>query len=414
MTYSTVWLLDHGGWSDCVDMELQAVAALDADLTEFTGDIFKYLSYAGQRGYGQQYLRGLMLDGRRKSVQPMASRLAIPPQNLGHFVAQSTWDYTEVMRRVAARAINLLAPSAWLIDDHPFVRYGRDTAGAVLQHCGERGQHLCQSAVSVHATSPRGSTPLHWRLFLPGSWARDPQRCAKAGIPPDVGHRTKQQIALDLLDELAEWGQTPPLVIADSDYGTNVAFRMGLTERKIHWLVAVQEDTVVLPVSGAPITAWSRRRPTVSVHDLARANRYRAGRFVYRPKTAAHKARSGWFAAIPVHIAGIIERGHIARTRDRLLPRRTLLIQWRHKHGGDVFRCWITDLPPDTPLSVLVRHATSRWNIETDYREMEQTLGLGDYEGRTYRGLHHHATLVSAAHLFCLEQQLNPKDSDTP
>jgi SRSO17 transposase len=113
--------------------------------------------------------------------------------------------------------------------------------------------------------------------------------------------------------------------------------------------------------------------------------------------------------AVPVHIAGIIERGHVANTDSRLLPERTLLIQWRHKHDAEVFRSWITDLPADTPLSVLVKHASSRWHIETDYREMEQALGLGDYEGRTYAGFHHHVTLVSAAHLFCLEQRLDPK-----
>lgn len=224
---------------------------------------------------------------------------------------------------------------------------------------------------------------------------------------------SKQQLALDLLDELTEWGSTPPLVIADSDYGTNVAFRMGLTARGIRWLLAVQGDTVVLPATGSPVTAWAKRRPTICVDTLASANRHRATRFIYRAKTANHRARSGWFAAIPVHIAGIIERGHVAETDDRLLPQRTLLVQWRRKHDGGVFRSWITDLPPDTPLSALVRHATSRWHIETDYREMEQTLGLGDYEGRTYGGFHHHVTLVSAAHLFCLEQRLNPKDQDT-
>jgi SRSO17 transposase len=395
-------------------MDKQATAALDADLTEFTGDVFKYLTYEGQRRYGQQYLRGLMLDGKRKSVEPMAERLGIPRQNLGHFVSQSTWDYIEVMRRVAARAVSAIAPSAWLIDDHPFVRYGHGTAGAIVQHCGERNQHLCQVGVSVHAVSGRGSTPLHWRLFLPQKWAEDRARCAKAAVPPGLAHRTKQQIALDLLDELTEWGNTPPLVIADSDYGTNVAFRMGLTARGIRWLLAVQGDTVVLPATGSPVTAWAKRRPTICVDTLAEASRHRATRFIYRAKTANHRARSGWFAAVPVHIAGIIERGHVADTDDRLLPQRTLLIQWRRKRGGGVFRSWITDLPPDTPLSALVRHATSRWHIETDYREMEQALGLGDYEGRSYDGFHHHVTLVSAAHLFCLEQRLNPKGQDTP
>ncbi|MET8138653.1 IS701 family transposase, partial [Streptomyces sp. NPDC005251] len=413
-TSSAVQLIDHGGQGHGSAMDLQAVEALDADLAEFTGDIFKYLAYKGQRGYGQQYLRGLMLDGKRKSVEPMAARLGIPRQNLGHFIAQSTWDYSEVMRRIAARAVAVVGPTAWVIDDHPFVRYGHGTAGAVVQHCGEREQHLCQVAVSVHAVSGRGSTPLHWRLFLPQGWAQDPARCARAGVPSGIRHRTKQQIALDLLDELIAWGNAPPLVIADSDYGTNVAFRTGLAERGIHWLLAVQGDTVVLPATGVPVTAWARRRPSISVNQLAGDNRYRARRFVYRPKSADHPARSGWFVAIPIHIAGIIERGYVAKTAGRFLPERTLLIQWRRKHGGDVFRSWITDLPPDTPLAALVRHATSRWHIETDYREMEQALGLGDFEGRSYGGFHHHVTLVSAAHLFCLEQRLNPKAGDTP
>ncbi|MGW6413536.1 IS701 family transposase, partial [Streptomyces vinaceus] len=255
---------------------------------------------------------------------------------------------------------------------------------------------------------------LHWRLFLPKAWADDPARCAKAHVPVHLGHRTKQTLALDLLDELSLWGLTPPLVVADSDYGNNVAFRNGLSDRGIPWLLAVTGDTVVLPATAEPLTAWARRRPSLHVDELASEHRYRARRFVYRPRSGGHAARSGWFVAIPVHIAGIIERDHVSKhTPDRLLPRRTLLIQWRRKHGGDVFRAWITGLPADTPLPVLVRQATSRWAIETDYREMEQALGLGDYEGRSYAGFHHHVALVSAAHLFCLEQTLSPKDPAT-
>jgi SRSO17 transposase len=164
-------------------MDRQAVEELSVDLAEFTSDVFAYLAYAGQRGHGEQYLRGLMLDGKRKSVEPMAARLGVSRQNLGHFVSQSTWDYREVMRRVAVRMDRVLRPSAWLIDDHPFVRYGRGTAGAMVQHCGERDQHLCQVAVSVHAASRQGLSPLHWQLFVPQSWAEDRARCAKAGIP---------------------------------------------------------------------------------------------------------------------------------------------------------------------------------------------------------------------------------------
>ncbi|WKK24250.1 IS701 family transposase [Streptomyces olivoreticuli] len=381
-------------------MDLHVVEELASDLDEFAGDVFKYLALQTQRGYGRQYVRGLLLDGKRKSVEPVAERLGIPRQNLGHFIGQSTWDYTEVMQRLAARATAVVQPTAWIIDDHPFVRYGRHTAGA-MAHCGEREQHLCQVAVSVHATSPTGSTPLHWRLFVPKLRAEDQPRCAAAGIPATITHRTKQKLALDLVDELARWGLAPPLVIADSDYGNNVAFRTGLSDQGIPWLLAV---------TGAPVTAWSRRRPPLHVDDIAAGHRYRARRYVYRRKTRQHAARSGWFVAVPVHIAGIIERDYISRhVPERVLPQRTLVVQWRRKRGGDVFRSWITDLPSGTPLSVLVRHATSRWSIETGYREMEQALGLGDFEGRTYNGFHHHVTLVSAAHLFCLEQRLNPK-----
>jgi SRSO17 transposase len=246
--------------------------------------------------------------------------------------------------------------------------------------------------------SDLGSTLLHWRLFIPQTWADDPERRAKAGIPAALVHRTKQQIALELLDEAAEWGLKPPVVIADSDYGTDVAFRNSLTQREIPWLVAVNGDTTVLPVTGTPVKAWAKRRPAIGVSQLARSNQHRARQFIYRPETVDHRARSGWFVAIPVHIAGIIERGHIARTEHRLLPERLLLIQWRDQDDAEEFRAWITDLPADTPLATLVKHATSRSSIETDYREMEQALGLGDYEGRGYARFHHHVTLVSAAH----------------
>src|SRR5919198_4374645 len=165
-------------------MDLQAIEALNTDLDQFTGDIFKYLAYQGQRGYGRQYLRGLMLEGKRTSVEPMAARLGLPRQNLAHFLARATWDYTGVMGRVAARALAVIKPAAWLIDDHPFLRCGHATAGAIVQHRGERGQHPCQVAVSVHAVSRTGSAPLHWRLFTPQPWADDPERRRKAPSRP--------------------------------------------------------------------------------------------------------------------------------------------------------------------------------------------------------------------------------------
>ncbi|MBY8846081.1 transposase [Streptomyces sp. SP2-10] len=222
----------------------------------------------------------------------------------------------------------------------------------------------CSAAASATSTFSRhGSSPLHWRLFLPQSWAEDCARYAKAGVPSQIAHRTKQQIAPDLLDDLDQWGLAPPLVVADSDYGTNVAFHTGLSARGIRWMLAVTGHTVVLPATQAPVTAWARRG-------------------VYGARISDHPARSDWFVTTPVHTAGTTECEHVASTADRLLPQRTLLVQWKHKHGGGVYRSWINDLPLDTPLAILVRHATSHWCIETDYHETKQALGLGDYEGR--------------------------------
>jgi SRSO17 transposase len=149
----------------------------------------------------------------------------------------------------------------------------------------------------------------------------------EGGYPEEISHRTKQRIALDLIDELDRWGLAPPLVIADSDYGINVAFRDGLAARGIRWLLAVTGHTVVLPDTGTPVSAWGRRRPSITVDEVAAEHRYRARRFLYRARTADHRARSGWFVAIPIHIAGIIERERVTATADRVLPHRTLLVQ---------------------------------------------------------------------------------------
>lgn len=392
------------------------VADLSADLDEFVGDVFHYLIYGGQRRWARVYLRGLMLPGlKRKSVQPMAAALGVPEQNLGHFVGVAAWDWQEVTVRLAARAIKILTPTAWILDDHPFLRAGKHIACAKKQYAGNGPPKLCQIGVSWHAVSPKGSTPLHWRLFMPEAWADDPERRAAAKIPADKDHRTKPALALDMLDDLSALGLRPPLALADSLYGQNVAFRQGLEDRGVPWLPAIPGQTTLIPATGIPVSAWAREDEQLNAYAVARDIRYRAHRFRYREPEHGHAARYGWFATARVHVAGTSTRRAAGKGRDGgYLREYTLLVQWRRKHPAgpedqEAFRIWLTDLPAATPLPVLARHATSRWEIETDYKDMNQNLGLGQYEGRTWVGFHHHVTLVSAAHLFCLEQRLNPK-----
>jgi SRSO17 transposase len=384
-------------------------------LEEFVQDVFGYLAYQPQRSRAGTYVQGLMLTGlKRKSVQAMAMALGVPDQNLEHFVATPAWDYREVVWRLAARTARVLHPTAWILDDHPFPRYGKHLPGVARQHLGGRhGQKTGwgQVAVSLHAVSPRGSSPLHWRLFLPRARSDDLLHRAETKIPPEESHTEKWRMALEMLDELVEHGHHPPLLLADCDYGKIVEFRSGLAARKIPFLMAIPWETNLLKATGTPVTAWRRYGQDLRADELAAQIRYTAHRFRYRDPEHGHKARYGWFAAVRVHLSGIPAR---RAASGETLPECTLLVQWRrklpgHRGSDDPFRIWMTDLLADTPLSVLVRYATARWEIETDYRDLEQHLGLGEYEGRSWDGFHHHAILVSAAHLFCLERRLDPK-----
>ncbi|MDG4856806.1 IS701 family transposase, partial [Streptomyces sp. T-3] len=213
-------------------MDIGQLQGLRADLAEFVGDVFASLPRRDQRGKADCYLRGLMLDGRRKSIQAMAARLPDGnEQNLQQFVNQSPWDPLPVRRRIAVRMAGSLAPDAWAIDDVSVPKDGRMSVGVAPQYCGALGKRAnCQVAVSVHAVTATASCPLQWRLFLPAEWADDPERRAKTHVPTDVGHREKWLLALDILDELTTWGLTPQVIVADAAYGTNARFRTALDE----------------------------------------------------------------------------------------------------------------------------------------------------------------------------------------
>ncbi|MFC9654190.1 IS701 family transposase, partial [Streptomyces sp. NPDC056937] len=220
-------------------MDAHEVERMRAVLALFVADVFASVPRKDQRAKSDCYLRGLMMDGRRKSVQAMASRLPDGnEQNLQQFVNQSAWDPVPVRRRIAERLVPQIAPDAWVIDDVSFPKDGKMSVGVAPQYCGALGKQAnCQVAVSVHAVSDRASCPLNWRLFLPPEWERDSYRRERARVPQDVGHREKWRLALDALDELARWQLSPPLVVADAGYGQNADFRAALTERGHHFVV---------------------------------------------------------------------------------------------------------------------------------------------------------------------------------
>src|SRR3954469_25040727 len=198
-----------------------------------------------QRRWAGLYLRGLMLDGKRKSIEPMAARLADgDEQGLQQFVNQSPWEERVVRANLARRMCAEIEPEMWVIDDTGFVKKGRFSVGVARQYSGTLGRvDNCQVGVSVNAATDLASCPLNWRIFLPEAWDDDHERRAKAHVPDDVGHREKWRLALDMLEERADWGLPPPLVGADAGYGEATEFRQGLDDRRLPYVVQVKHTT---------------------------------------------------------------------------------------------------------------------------------------------------------------------------
>jgi SRSO17 transposase len=394
-------------------------------LTTFAEDLFQSFPRKDQRRWGQSYLRGLLLDGRRKSIQPMAARLArgdpdadadALEQALQQFVNQSPWDPVPVRRRLAERMTAAIGPAAWVIDDTGFPKFGRHSVGVAPQYCGALGKVAnCQVGVSVHAVTDQASCPLDWRLFLPEEWDADLQRRRKAHVPADQRHRPKWQLALELLDELVAWGLAPPVVLADAAYGEVGEFRLGLEQRGLVYVVQVPGTLSAYPEDVVPeLAAYAGRgrRPVPryrqhrsSLRQLVLAASAQAATTVAWREGADGEQLASRFVALRVRPAGVKLR---RATQGGQLPVRWLVAEWPAGEPEPV-KYWLANLPETTPLEQLVGLAKLRWRVEHDYRELKDALGLDHFEGRSWQGWHHHVTLVSVAHAFVTLEQLDPK-----
>ena len=297
-----------------------------------------------------------------------------------------------------------IEPEGWVIDDTALPKDGRFSPGVARQYCGALGKTAnCQVIVSVNAVTDRASCPLDWRLFLPDEWDADAERRAKAKIPDAVRHVPKWRLALDMLDDLLEWGLERRVVQADGGYGDITAFRVGLEERELEYVVQLKGTTSAHPHDAAPVTPpyQGRGRPPKARYPdkptSLRALVLAAGADAARPVTWREGDRgplTSRFVCLRVRPANDAQRDD-----DGVLPERWLVAEWPAGKDEPV-KYWLSNLPPDTPLERLVLLAKLRWRIEHDYRELKQCLGLDHYEGRSYRGLHHHLTCVTVAHAF--------------
>ena len=385
------------------------------------------LGHADRRAGLRGYCAGLMSPLKRKSVEPMASHLAPAAtrarhQSLHHFVADSAWSDAEMLLRVAqwvVPAMDFGDGGWWIVDDTGFPKQGQHSVGVARQYCGMLGkQDNCQVAVSVSLACQAGSLPVAWQLYLPKDWAADLARRAKAGVPEGIGFATKPAIALAQIEQLIEQGAPKHCVLADAGYGVDTAFRERLSELGLPYVVGVTGQVTVWPPGHAPLppaqadgrrNASRRQRLGQAKHEQPLSLKELA--FELPPEQwQTLEWRQGSNISLCSRFARVrVQAAHREHLREQMRPPEWLLIEWPEGHK-EPMKYWLSTLPEDTPLQRMVLEAKMRWRIERDYQDLKQELGLGHYEGRGWRGFHHHASLSIAAYGFLMAQQLrHPK-----
>lgn len=386
--------------------------ALRQRFLDYVTAVLPELGRKDRRPWAETYVRGLLLEGERKSIEPLAKRL--PDGNvqaLQHFIGKSPWPYEPVRRQVADVLCPEMGPGLWIVDDTGFPKQGKHSVGVARQYSGTLGKIAnCQVAVSLHHATAAASLPVDWALYLPEEWTQDPARCAAAGVPLPVHHQPKWRLALGLIDRARGWGLVDQRVIADAGYGKITEFRAGLRARRLPYVVGVEAGIGVWtrrprrrhrPKTGLgrPPTRWDYggRRPS-SVLDVARALPAIAYHTVTWREGSKGKLRSR-FARVRVWPSHGFWRGNPPEDEQ------WLLIEWPAGAAAPT-KYWLATGPRRLSLVQLVRWAKARWRVEHDYEHLKDELGLDHFEGRRWLGWHHHVTMATMAYGFLIREQL--------
>jgi SRSO17 transposase len=369
----------------------------------------------------KNYCKGLLLPGERKSIEPMAARLdsvntQSMRQSLHHLVAKAPWSDEVLLQQVRNYVLPAMQKHgpvvAWIVDDTGFPKKGKHSVGVTRQYCGQVGkQENCRVAVSLSVATWNSSLPIEYRLYLPKEWAEDAERREKTEVPEQIEFQTKPAIALEQIRAATAANLDRGVVLADAAYGINTEFRDGLTELDLEYVVGVQSSMTVWEPGKQPLPAKPRgsmgrpprllQRSTdhqpVSVKQLAMNLPTAAFREITWREGTDRKLQSR-FAAVRIRVA------HRDYEKAEPHPEEWLLIEWPREEKEPT-KYWVSTLPPTTKLKALIKMAKHRWIIERDYEELKQELGLGHFEGRNWRGFHHHATLCIASYGFLIAER---------
>jgi SRSO17 transposase len=396
----------------------------DASELRFEAYVEGLVSVIGHADRAQplrDYCTGLMLPCERKSVEPMAAitapaRAAAQHQCLLHFVGEGGWSDERVLTKIREMVLPRIEDhgpiAAWIIDDTGFPKQGRHSVGVARQYCGQLGkQDNCQVAVSLSLANRYASLPVAYRLYLPDEWAADAKRLRKAGVPEEIGFKTKPEIALEQIRAAYQAGLPRGVVLMDAGYGANTQLRMDISALGLTYVAGILPNTSVWAPGTEPLRPknWSgqgrppklirrngKHRP-VSVKELALNLPARAWRTI-KWREGSAEPLSSRFARIRVRAA------HRDYNLSKSRPEEWLLIEWP-KGDNEPAKYWLSTLPEKIAFNHLVDLTKLRWRIERDYQDLKQEVGLGHFEGRGWRGFHHHATLCIAAYGFLISER---------
>ena len=369
----------------------------------------------------KNYCMGLLLPGERKSIEPMAARLDSANvqrmrQCLHHLIAKAPWSDEGMLEQVRQQVLPAMQKQgpveAWIVDDTGFPKKGKHSVGVTRQYCGQVGkQENCRVAVSLSVATWSCSLPVALRLYLPKEWAEDNARRQKAEVPEEIGFQTKPEIAMDQIRAMVEANMPSGVVLADAGYGINTGFRHALTELRLQYVVGVQSSMTVWEPGKQPLAAKPRGkmgRPPRLLQRSAEHQPIAVKQLAMSLPSAVFRKiswREGTERTLRSRFAAVrIRPAHRDYWKAEPHAEEWLLIEWPPGEAEPT-KYWLSSMAGNITLKALVRMAKHRWIIERDYQELKQELGLGHFEGRNWRGFHHHATLCIAAYGFLVAER---------
>ena len=381
-------------------MDGGSIMAIGDRFAAYVSELTKVAGHADRAAPLRDYCCGLLATEGRRSVEPMAAvtapaHVSAQHQKLLHFVANAEWSDERMLAKVRELVTRSLTRQgsieAWIIDDTSFPKKGRHSVGVHHQYCGQLGKQAnCQVAVTLSIANHHGSLPIAYQLYLPRAWTDDRSRRAKVHVPSSVRFKTKPQIALEQIRAALLAGVAPGAVLMDASYGTNSALRRAITGLGLSYVAAI-----ISTVKVRPVREDHPKPKRVSVEALARSLPKHAWRTITWREGSNARLRSR-FARVRVRAAPIRGEARFAEE--------TLLIEWPKDEAAPT-KFWLATVDHDMPFRDLVDLAKLRWRIERDYQELKQEIGLGHYEGRTWRGFHHHGTMSIAAYGFLISER---------